>query len=40
MFIRLLKLARSENDEPTISFCLEILSIYDKHGINGHIEWK
>lgn len=40
MFIRLLKLAQSEHDEAMVAFCRDILAVYDKHNINGHIEWK
>jgi hypothetical protein len=40
MFIRLLTLARKTNDAPMIAFCEDILWVYDKQNINGHIEWK
>jgi hypothetical protein len=40
MFIRLYEVAKLENDEKTINFCREILETFDKHDINGHIEWK
>ncbi len=40
MFIRLLGLARKENDTKMIAFCEDILRVYDKHNINGHIEWE
>lgn len=42
-FIRLLELVRLAPNEPAASqlenFLVEILSVYDKHGINGHIRW-
>lgn len=40
MFIRLYELAKKENDELMINFTSEILSVFEKYGINGHIEWN
>lgn len=40
MFIRLYEKAKSINDTQTMSFCAEILEVFEKHNINGHIEWK
>jgi len=40
MFIRLLETAISINDTLTAKFCKEILKVYDKYNINGHIDWK
>ena len=40
MFIRLYELAKKENDERLLNFCKDILDVFEKHGINGHIEWK
>ncbi len=40
MFIRLYELAKKENDELLINFTSEILAVFEKYGINGHIEWK
>jgi hypothetical protein len=40
MFIRLLELAEKNNDQEMILFCKDILGIYDKHGVNGHIDWQ
>jgi hypothetical protein len=40
MFIRLYELAKKHNDEATVRFCEDILETFEKHGINGHIEWK
>ena len=42
-FIRLLELVRSTPDDPVAQqlevFLVEVLSIYEKHGVNGHIRW-
>ncbi|MDR0790343.1 MAG: HNH endonuclease [Bacteroidales bacterium] len=40
MFIRLYELAKAINDEPIIAFTKEVLAVYEKHNINGHIEWQ
>jgi len=40
MFIRLYELAKSENNNELIKFCIDILETYEKHNINGHIIWK
>lgn len=40
MFIRLYELARKNNDENLKQFCEEILQVFEKHNINGHIEWN
>lgn len=40
LFIRLYELAKSEDNKALINFCSEILSVFEKNGINGHIEWK
>lgn len=40
MFIRLYDLAKKKKDEKMLDFCTEVLEIYEKKGINGHIEWK
>lgn len=39
MFIRLYESAESIDDEGMMAFCRDILDVYDKHDINGHIEW-
>lgn len=42
-FIRLLELVRSTPNDPIASqlesFLVEVLNVYDKHGMNGHIRW-
>lgn len=40
MFIRLWETAKKINDKETQMFCEELLKIYEKYNINGHIEWK
>ena len=39
MFILLHELAGKENNQELEKFSREILKIYEKHNINGHIEW-
>jgi len=40
MFIRLYELSKKYNDNETMKFCSEILEVFEKNGVNGHIEWK
>ena len=40
MFIRLYDLAKKSDDKQTIEFCKDILAIFQKHNINGHIQWE
>ncbi len=40
MFIRLYDLAKTQNDEALQQFCAEILEVFERNNINGHIEWK
>ena len=40
MFMRLLELANKDGDLELSSFCTDILKTFDKHKINGHIEWN
>lgn len=39
MFIRLHEIAKERGDSVLVQFCREILLVYEKYGINGHIEW-
>ena len=39
MFIRLYELAKKENNKELLDFSREILEVYERNGINGHIEW-
>jgi len=40
MFIRLYELAKVQKDKKLQNFCTEILEVFEKNNINGHIEWK
>lgn len=40
MFIRLYELAKSEENNEILEFCINILNVYEEMNINGHIEWK
>jgi len=40
MFIRLYDLAKGENNDRLMRFCVDILEIYEEHDINGHIVWE
>lgn len=38
MFIRLYDLAKLKGDKPLLKFCSEILEVFEKNNMNGHIE--
>ncbi len=40
MFIRLYEAAKAIGDEETMNFCAQILEVFERNGVNGHIEWK
>ena len=40
MFILWYELAKKENNKEFFSFCKDLLEVYEKHNINGHIVWK
>ena len=40
MFIRLYEAAKSIGDQETIEFCTQILEVFEKNNMNGHIKWK
>ena len=40
MFVRLYEVAKSISDKETMNFCSQILEVFEKNGVNGHIEWK
>ena len=40
MFIRLYELSKSIGDEETQKFCADILEVFERNNINGHIVWK
>ena len=39
-FIRLYDAAKVNNDKEMESFCAQVLEVYEKNGVNGHIKWK
>src|SRR3989344_2297355 len=40
MFIRLYELAKNNNDKELMKFCEDILQVYEKNNVSGHIVWK
>ena len=38
-FVRLYELAKTENNKELIKFCSEVLEVFEKNSINGHIVW-
>ncbi len=40
MFIRLYGLAKKQNNKELVKFCSEILEVFEKNDINGHIIWE
>lgn len=40
MFIRMYDMAKKESNREILNFVKDILEIYEKHNINGYIEWK
>ena len=40
MFINLERLAKKSKDKKLQKFCKEILKVYEKNDVNGHIKWK
>ena len=40
MFIHLCQIATQEGDEKLVAFLTDILRMYEKHDINGHIKWR
>lgn len=39
MFIRLYELAKASGDKKLVNFCTEILDVFERNDIDGHIEW-
>lgn len=39
MFVRLYETAKAMGDDQLIKFCSEILSVYERNGMNGHVTW-
>ena len=40
LIIRLYEAAKAEGEKKIMDFCTDVLSLYEKRGINDHIEWK
>lgn len=40
MFIRLYDLAKKQDSQELVKFCSEILEVFEKNNINGHIIWE
>lgn len=40
MYIRLYELSKKEGNKVLLEFTREILKVYERFDINGHIEWK
>lgn len=40
MFIKMLESVKHTNDTELKKFLEEVLEVYEKHNINGHIVWK
>ena len=39
-FLGMYESAKKAGNEEFISFCQEILEVYEKYGINGHFPWE
>ena len=40
MFIRMYKMAKKEKNKEILDFCSDLLEVYEKYKVNGHIKWK
>lgn len=40
MFVRIYELAKKENNKEILYFCEDLLKVYEKYKVNGHIKWK
>lgn len=40
MFIRMYETAKKEKNEKVLKFVKDILEVYEKYDVNGHIKWK
>lgn len=40
MFLRMLESAKESNQQELVDFLEDVLEVYEKHNINGHIVWK
>jgi hypothetical protein len=39
-FIRLYEMAKANDDKTLQDFCAQLLEVYEKNGVNGHIVWE
>jgi len=40
MFIRMYSLAKKEKNKEILDFCRDLLKVYERYKVNGHIKWK
>lgn len=40
MFIKMYKMAKKTNNEEVLKFCEDLLNVYGKYKVNGHIKWE
>jgi 5-methylcytosine-specific restriction endonuclease McrA len=40
LFIRLYELAKEEKNKALLRFAAEVLEVFEKNKVNGHIDWK
>src|SRR4030066_385289 len=40
MFVRMYKMARKEKNKEILDFCKDLLKVYEKYKVNGHIKWE
>lgn len=40
MFVRMYEVAKKQNNKEILKFIEDLLGVYEKHNVNGHIEWK
>ena len=40
LFINLYRAAKRENNDEVARFCAEVLGVFEKHDVNGHISWQ
>jgi len=40
MFIRLYEQAKALGDEKLMDFCKQVLEVYERNNVNGHIKWN
>ena len=40
MYIKMYKVAKEKGDKQVLGFVTDLLSVFEKHKVNGHIVWK